>query len=139
MRRITQATCLLALVGWPLRVSLASADSFVLEEITKGLKVMHGAVNGAFLGRGGKTFAVRVYLPEGWTLHSMRPDPIGICAREGGTVEMKTAVPNSAAAGTRIVTADLCWGDWDLREWTEALVTLANSKQPRVWKGWHLP
>lgn len=39
---------------------------------------------------------------------------------------MVIAVPDDATAGTSIVTADLSWGDWELREWTEAMVTVAD-------------
>ncbi len=39
---------------------------------------------------------------------------------------MTVAVPDTAPEGTQIVTVDLRWEDWDLREWAEALVTVAH-------------
>jgi hypothetical protein len=30
------------------------------------------------------------------------------------------------AAGLHVVTADLRWGDWDLREWTEMMIEVAS-------------
>ncbi len=73
-----------------------------------------------------QVFTVKPHLPPGWTLRSITPAAIRIPSLEEGAVEMVIAVPDDATAGTSIVTADLSWGDWELREWTEAMVTVAD-------------
>jgi glyoxylase-like metal-dependent hydrolase (beta-lactamase superfamily II) len=73
-------------------------------------------------------FFVGLHLPEGWTLRSMTPAPIRILAREEGAVELTISVPAPAPAGTHILTADLRWGDRELREWTESIVTVTRDE-----------
>ncbi len=73
-----------------------------------------------------QSFEVRLHLPPGWTLCSLTPAPIRIPSREEGAVEMTITVPDVAPAGTSILTADLRWGEWELREWTEAMVTVTG-------------
>lgn len=78
-----------------------------------------------------QTFTLNLHLPEGWVLQSMTPAPIRILPVEEGAVEMTISVPGKAPAGTHILTADLRWGDLDLREWTEAMVELKSEGAPR--------
>ncbi|MBM4093297.1 MAG: hypothetical protein FJ276_28380, partial [Planctomycetes bacterium] len=73
-----------------------------------------------------QTFAVKPRLPAGWTLTAVDPALIGIPPREERAVELAFAVPANAPAGIRLVTADISWDDWDLREWTEAMVTVVS-------------
>lgn len=69
-------------------------------------------------------YEVRPHLPPGWTLRSHSPATVRLPAREEGAVTIAVAVPRDAAEGSYLLTADLCWGDWDLREWSEALITV---------------
>ena len=78
-----------------------------------------------------QTFTLNLHLPEGWVLQSMTPAPIRILPVEEGAVEMAISVPGKAPAGTHILTADLRWGDLELREWTEAMVELKSDGVPR--------
>ena len=73
-----------------------------------------------------QTFTVRPQVPRGWTLDSPGSFTLRIPAREEGAVEVRCNVPTGATAGVHLVTADLSWGDWELREWTEAMVTVAS-------------
>jgi glyoxylase-like metal-dependent hydrolase (beta-lactamase superfamily II) len=69
-----------------------------------------------------EVFTARVILPAAWTVQSLQPARLRIPPNSEGAFRARIAVPVSAATGARLVTADLRWGDWDLREWTEALV-----------------
>jgi glyoxylase-like metal-dependent hydrolase (beta-lactamase superfamily II) len=73
-----------------------------------------------------QSFDVRVRPPTGWKIQAQSPNPIRINAREEGSVEARVSVPENAAPGVHLLTADLRWGDWDLRAWTEAMVSVAN-------------
>ncbi len=73
-----------------------------------------------------QTFEVKPNLPHGWTLCSLSPSQIRIPPLEEGAVEINVAVPAEARTGVHILTADLRWGDWHVRQWTEAMVTVAN-------------
>ena len=91
------------------------------EEVNFSLRIMnHSPVE--------RTFEVKPHLPPGWTLCSLSPAPIRIPARQEGAVEMTVAVPDAAPVGTHVLTVDLRWGDWELREWTEAMVTVTNEE-----------
>jgi hypothetical protein len=74
------------------------------------------------------TFDVRLHLPADWTLRAMTPARLRVPARRQGAVQVQFDVPRGAAAGTRILTADLRWDKWDLREWTETMVTVTNGE-----------
>jgi hypothetical protein len=73
-----------------------------------------------------QTFAVTPRLPAGWTLTTIDHAAVRIPARDERAVELAITVPANASAGIRLVTADVSWADWDLREWTEAMVTVAS-------------
>jgi glyoxylase-like metal-dependent hydrolase (beta-lactamase superfamily II) len=73
-----------------------------------------------------RMFAVRVHAPGGWKVDLAKPNPVRICAREEGAVEVHVTVPKDAAAGVHLLTADVSWADWELREWTEAMVTVRD-------------
>ncbi|MHB8864769.1 MAG: MBL fold metallo-hydrolase [Pirellulaceae bacterium] len=89
------------------------------DEVTLSVRILnHSPVE--------QTFEVKPHLPQGWTLCSLVPAAIRIPARQEGAVEMTVAVPDAAPEGTHILTADLRWGDCELREWTEAMVTVIN-------------
>lgn len=64
------------------------------------------------------TYRVNWNLPEGWTkLNSARSVTIG--PRKEGQI---SGTFRPAAAGLHVVTADVAFESWKLREWTEALV-----------------
>jgi len=75
-----------------------------------------------------QTFEVRVHLPEDWSLRGVTPPRLRVPARTEGAVQVRFEVPSGAASGTRILTADLRWDNWDLREWTEAMVTVTKGE-----------
>ena len=66
-------------------------------------------------------FRLTPHAPVGWTVPA-GPLRITVPARQ----ERSVAIPVTAgSAGLGIVTADVAFGKWDLREWTEALVNVA--------------
>lgn len=71
-------------------------------------------------------FTVTPRLPRGWAPTPGVPLTVRIPAREEGAVEVAFQIPPETAAGIHLVTADVAWGDWDLREWTEAMVTVVD-------------
>ena len=78
-----------------------------------------------------QTFEVKPHLPPGWTLGCLSPAPIRIPARQEGAIALTINAPDNAPADTHLLTADLRWGDWEFREWTEAMVTLTNEDSAR--------
>ena len=68
-----------------------------------------------------RDFRIGLNLPPGWAPLSPALAPVRIPPREEGRVPFTVTVPE-AAAGLHVVTADLGWGDWELREWTEMMV-----------------
>ncbi len=67
-------------------------------------------------------YKVRLRLPEGW---SGTPPAVQIAAppKEERSASM-TLTPACRASGLFVITADVAFDRWDLREWTEALVTV---------------
>jgi hypothetical protein len=68
------------------------------------------------------TFTVTPHAPPGWTLSTPSPLAVQIPAQQEGTVTISCAAPADAKEGIQIITADLAWNEWDLREWTEAML-----------------
>jgi hypothetical protein len=67
-----------------------------------------------------QTFSVTPHVPTGWSAPA-GPLRISIPPR----AERAVRVPVTASAeGLGIVTADIAFGNWDLREWTDAMVTV---------------
>jgi glyoxylase-like metal-dependent hydrolase (beta-lactamase superfamily II) len=65
-------------------------------------------------------FRVTPHVPAGW---KAPPGPLHVSV--GPRQERSLSIPLTAdASGLRIVTADVAFGPWDLREWTEAMVTV---------------
>jgi hypothetical protein len=75
-----------------------------------------------------QVFTVRPRLPQGWAPRPAPPLTVRLAAREADAVEVSFAVPANASPGIYVVTADVAWGDWDLREWTEAMVTVKSGR-----------
>ena len=73
-----------------------------------------------------QTFLVRPRLPQGWASGLLQPLSLRVPARAEGAVDVAFVAPANASAGLHLVTADVSWGDWELREWTEAMVTVAQ-------------
>ena len=65
-------------------------------------------------------FRVTPHLPGGW---KTAPGPlrVSIGPRQEGSVSIPVTV---GAAGLKVVTADVAFGPWEMREWTEAMVTV---------------
>jgi glyoxylase-like metal-dependent hydrolase (beta-lactamase superfamily II) len=67
-----------------------------------------------------QTFRVTPHVPAGWSAPK-GPLQVTVPPRQ----ERAVAIPVKAGgAGLKIVTADVAFGPWDLREWTEALVAV---------------
>ena len=66
-------------------------------------------------------FRVAPHVPAGWKAPA-GPLRVSIGPREEGSV--KIPVIAGPSAGLKIVTADVAFADWDLREWTEAMITV---------------
>ena len=65
-------------------------------------------------------FRVTPHVPAGWKA-PRGPLHVSVGPRQ----ERSLSIPLTAvASGLRIVTADVAFGPWDLREWTEAMVTV---------------
>ncbi|HKW98371.1 MAG TPA: hypothetical protein VJN43_11615 [Bryobacteraceae bacterium] len=64
-------------------------------------------------------FRITPHVPHGW--HT-EPGPfvVSLNPREEGSV---TIPVTAGTAGLKIITADVAFGNWDLREWIEAMVT----------------
>jgi glyoxylase-like metal-dependent hydrolase (beta-lactamase superfamily II) len=73
-----------------------------------------------------QTFLVRPRLPQGWASGLLQPLSLRVPARAEGAVDVAFVAPANASAGLHLVTADVSWGDWELREWTEAMVTVTQ-------------
>ena len=73
-----------------------------------------------------QSFSVRPRLPDRWTFRFTSPNPARIPPRTEGFVEMQISPPANAADGAHLLTADIQWGDWDLREWVEGIITLGS-------------
>jgi len=69
-----------------------------------------------------RRYGVRFHLPPGWTREGSAPTSIPIPPGQEGAVELKVAPPPGAEPGQYLFTADLRWGEWELREWSEAMV-----------------
>ena len=69
-----------------------------------------------------QTFTVTPHLPPGWTLSSPSTVAVPIAALKEGTVAISCVAPEDALPGVQLMTADLAWSTWDLREWTEAML-----------------
>jgi glyoxylase-like metal-dependent hydrolase (beta-lactamase superfamily II) len=92
------------------------------ESFTLSLRIMnHAPID--------QTFAAHLHLPDGWTLPFGQPGPVRIGARAEGAVAIRVALPETASPGTHVLTADLRTGGWDLREWTEAMVTVTSENR----------
>ena len=65
-------------------------------------------------------FRVTPHVPAGWkTVHG--PLRVSVGPRQESSVRIPVTV---GASGLKIVTADVAFGPWDLREWAEAMVTV---------------
>lgn len=68
-------------------------------------------------------FRVTPHVPAGWKA-PREPLRVTVGPHQRGSV----SIPITAGEpGLKIVTADVAFGPWDLREWTEAMVTVASS------------
>ena len=65
-------------------------------------------------------FRVKPHVAAGWKA-ATGPLRVSVGPHEEGSVSIPVTV---SAAGLNIVTADVAFGPWDLREWTEAMVTV---------------
>jgi len=71
-----------------------------------------------------QTYTVSPRLPSGWKLTSSPIVTIRIPAHTEGAVEVECRAPDEARPDVQLVTADVSWGEWVLRDWTEAMVSV---------------
>lgn len=71
-----------------------------------------------------QTFTVTPHAPRGWEI-SREPLTVSIPPREQRSVQV-FFTPSADARGVSVLTADVSFGDWDLREWVECLVKVKN-------------
>jgi glyoxylase-like metal-dependent hydrolase (beta-lactamase superfamily II) len=71
-----------------------------------------------------QVFRARLNLPAGWA--GKEPAPLRVLPREEGALEVKVMPGPEAATGLVILTADILWDRWELREWTEAMATVTQ-------------
>lgn len=72
-------------------------------------------------------YRVHLHLPPGWSTDATDSRPLRILPRQEGSMIVQIEVPKDAPGGQHLLTADLAWGRWELREWTESLVTVADT------------
>jgi glyoxylase-like metal-dependent hydrolase (beta-lactamase superfamily II) len=65
-------------------------------------------------------FRITPHVPAGWKV-ARDPAVVSIGPRQENSVDIPVTAGN---AGVGVVTADVAFGPWDLREWTEAIVTV---------------
>ena len=65
-------------------------------------------------------FRVTPHVPTDWKT-PRGPLRVSVGPRQEGTVNIPITV---GSAGLKIVTADVAFGPWNMREWTEAMVTV---------------
>jgi len=65
-------------------------------------------------------FRITPHVPAGWKT-TEGPLRVSVAPRQEGFATIPITV---GAVGLKIVTADVAFGPWDLREWTEAMVTV---------------
>ena len=73
-------------------------------------------------------FTVRPHLPAGWQLDPHRADAVRIPAQTEGAVSIGISIPRDTPPGNYLLTADVAWGNWELREWSEAIVQVNSIK-----------
>ena len=70
--------------------------------------------------RRSRSFALTPHVPAGWKApHG--PLQVSVGPRQERSLSIPLTVDTP---GLKIVTADVAFGTWDLREWTEAMVTV---------------
>ena len=69
-------------------------------------------------------FRPSLNLPSGWARQWLAPTPLRIPPRTEAVARFTLSVPEGAE-GLHILTADVGWSDWELREWTEMMVEVA--------------
>lgn len=70
-----------------------------------------------------QTFQLRPHPPEGWQVQSSQTR-LSIDPYTDGKAQFALNAPSDAAPGTYLLTVDVQMNDWDLRRWTEGLITL---------------
>jgi glyoxylase-like metal-dependent hydrolase (beta-lactamase superfamily II) len=93
---------------YPYTAEVASGSSVELKVILRN----HSASQ--------QEFRITPHVPRGWKA-VQGPLRVSVGPRQEGSVSIPVTV---GAAGLKIVAADVAFGPWDLREWTEAMVTV---------------
>ncbi|MCP4455693.1 MAG: MBL fold metallo-hydrolase [Planctomycetes bacterium] len=71
-----------------------------------------------------EAFQATIHLPEGWVLNSATPESVVVPPQQEGSMEVHFTPAQESRAGVYVISADLKWGQRDLRQWCEAMVTI---------------
>ncbi len=69
-------------------------------------------------------YTAKVHLPKGWQLEAITPQLVCVPPRQEGVMEVRLTVPKDCRPGLFVISADVQWPGGDLREWSEALITV---------------
>lgn len=75
-----------------------------------------------------QVFHIKPNVPVEWGSFPP-PPPLHISAGSEGACGLSVPIPPSVDGGLYVLTADLRWDQWDLREWTEAMVRVAKTPE----------
>ncbi|MEW6237177.1 MAG: MBL fold metallo-hydrolase [Candidatus Omnitrophota bacterium] len=70
-----------------------------------------------------QSFMIRLNLPPDWSAEPQTA-VIDIPSRQEDKAAFTIPLPSSAQPGTHVVTADVLFGEWELREWREAIISV---------------
>jgi hypothetical protein len=68
-----------------------------------------------------KEFRITPHVPAGWKMSGVASQRVKIPPRQERSVSIRVTPP-AGQHGVGLVTADVAFGTWDLREWAEAMV-----------------
>ncbi len=75
-------------------------------------------------------FTVKLHLPTGWQLDPNPIDTVRIPARMEGAISLGISIPRDTPPGQYVLTADVAWNQWELCEWSEAIVRVDPTPPP---------
>jgi hypothetical protein len=70
-----------------------------------------------------REFRISLHTPTGWRAEG--PSKLTAAAHAESTIRLRLT-PAAGAAGLHVITADVAFGEWDLREWAEAMVLVGQ-------------
>lgn len=70
-------------------------------------------------------YGLGINLPKAWPADTRAERSLTVSAHQTGAAQVSFTIPPNTPPGTYVITADVAGGNWALKEWTEALVTVA--------------